>query len=400
MRTLRSVFILPRSTVALSSVAEPLSGIEDALVDPCLPLSEPVRTTTESRYPSDYLFVSNVRFMSMVSIIWVHTILFWGSATSASAVAYLQILLLQAMKFGTIGFFLISGYLCGEGLTRTSASSYFYRRIKVVLVPWLLWGGVWFFLAVVQYNQTVKGPKPLIGSVSWLVHHYITFVFVQSIYWFVPNFFVCLGLVLWLQGKIPDRVQGVVFLICSIGYAINIYAKLIPERHTGALLGFVLYLWLGLMTYKYRAVWERWIEAVPWSRLAVSALVAAIAAVGEMHILLRRGTVDEFNTLRLSNQVFSVLVVMMIVKCKRPLFPRALDVRMETFGLYLLHPILLEALMIVQDRMSVSLKAQIRANGAVLLVWSLSTFVGVYLLSLLLTKAIRRVPALRWTVGR
>jgi hypothetical protein len=391
MQTLQRV---SQSTVAdFSSVAEPLAGIDEILSIP-----RQLEVEADSKNPTDYLFVSNVRFLAMISIIWVHTILLWGAATSG--VSYLQVILFQAMKFGTIGFFLISGYLMGEGLTRTSAPRYFYRRVKVILVPWLFWGLVWFALEILRHPDLVLRPQGFDGSMHWLLHQYTKFVFFQSIYWFVPNFFLCLALLLWLHGKISDRVQGAIFLVFSAGYGINIYLKLFPERHTAALLGFVFYMWLGSMAYKHREMWSRWIDNVSWTALMLFTLLTAAFAVGEMHILTQVGSANEFNTLRLSNQAFSVLVTMMIVKCRRPLFPGTIAVRTETFGLFLLHPILLEVFQIFRDKLSGAAMKGIQANGVVLLSLSVSTFVGIYLLSLILTKGIRRIPALRWTVGR
>jgi Acyltransferase family len=385
---------VPQSTIVdFSSVAEPLAGIDEIL-----PITRQLEVEADCKNRTDYLFVSNVRFLAMISIIWVHTILLWGAATSA--VSYLQVILLQGMKFGTIGFFLISGYLMREGLTRTSVQLYFYRRVKMILVPWLFWGLVWFALEILRHPDFVMGPQGADGSMRWFLHQYTRFVFFQSIYWFVPNFFLCLALLLWLHGKISDRVQGVIFLAFSVGYGVNIYAKFFPERHTAALLGFVFYMWLGSMAYKHREAWARWIDKVSWSGLMLFTLLTAALAVGEMHILTQVGSVNEFNTLRLSNQVFSVLMTMMIVKCRRPLFPGAIAVRTETFGLFLLHPILLEVFQIFRDRLPDAVMKGIQANGVVLLALSLSTFVGIYLLSLILTKGIRRVPGLRWTVGR
>ena len=120
----------------------------------------------------------------------------------------------------------------------------------------------------------------------------------------------------------------------------------------------------------------------------------------EIHMLRGLRTGEEFNTLRLSNQIFSVMVVMLIVKCKTTLFPKALDVRAETFGIFLIHPILLQIFIAVRDRVPDATMLRIRENGALLISLGLATFGTIYLLSLLLTKVLRRVPYLKWTIGR
>ncbi|HEY6412457.1 MAG TPA: acyltransferase [Edaphobacter sp.] len=365
-------------------------------------MPDPVVTKegSEGQRTSDYLFVSNVRFLAMISIVWVHTEGFGGGATNSGA-HYLQMILVQAMKFGTISFFLISGYLLGEGLTRTNRSKYFYRRVKAVLVPWIFWSCVWFVFAMFQ--DPLMGGGGLRGlefSLHELALKYLTFVFFQSIYWFVPNFFLCLALVLVLYKRVPDYLQGAMFAACSVFYGVNVYLKVIPAEHTSALLGFVLYLWLGLIAYKHRDAWGRWLGKISWTRLSIYAGMAVIFALGELHVLRGLRSGEEFNTLRLSNQVFSVLMVMLIVKCKDALFPKAIDVRGETFGIFLIHPILLQIFMTVRDRVPATTMLGIRENGVLLISLGLATFGTIYLLSLLLTKLLRRVPYLRWTIGR
>jgi peptidoglycan/LPS O-acetylase OafA/YrhL len=345
---------------------------------------------------SDYLFVNNVRFLAMVSIVWVHSIGFGGGATRNSTL-HLQLGAAQMMKFGTIGFFLISGYLLGEGLTRTGRTKYFYRRVKAVLVPWIFWSCVWFVFAIFL--------NPLIGgglkfSLHELAQKYVKFVFFQSIYWFVPNFFLCLALILALYKRVPDYVQGAMFGACSLFYGVNVYLRVVPAEHTSALFGFVFYLWLGQMAYKYRDAWGRWLGNISWTRLSIYTGAAAMLTLAEIHVVRGLHTGEEFNTLRLSNQVFSVAVVMLIVKCKTALFPRAIDVRAETFGIFLIHPILLQIFIAVRDRVPDTTMSRIRGNGVVLISLGLATFGTIYLLSLLLTKVLRRVPYLKWTIGR
>ncbi len=157
----------------------------------------------------------------MISIVWVHTECLYGKASGLTI--YIQPVLLQLMKFGTIGFFLISGFLLGEGMTRTNPGRYFYRRLKAVLVPWMVWGFVWFVVAF-SCHLIVANPLELLrSSLRVVVGQYFRMVFTQSVYWFVPNFFVCLALVLGLYRRVPDYVQGAVYLTISLFYGVNVY---------------------------------------------------------------------------------------------------------------------------------------------------------------------------------
>ena len=351
-----------------------------------------------SRNTSDYLFVSNVRFVAMISIVWVHSMLRWGVAPSPSS--YIQVALLQLMKFGTIGFFLISGYLLGEGLTRTTPLQYFYRRVRAVFVPWAFWSFVWFVIALSQDLLDSANHQHLESSLRDLGQMYLKFVFTQSIYWFVPNFFLGLAIVLGLYRKVPDYVQGPVFLAFSLFYGINAYIKVIPVVHMSAVFGFVFYLWLGSFAYHHRDSWNRWMAKISWGQLAICIGVAAVSAFAELHMLRKLHSEDSYNTLRISNQIFSVGVTLLIVKCKHALFPKRIDVRSETFGIFLIHPILIEVFQVANARIPVSVRDGIAANGPLLLILGVATFAVLYLLSLLLTKQIRRVSLLRWMVGR
>jgi len=367
-------------------------------VDPLQPLTEASRANETGDNPArtNYLFVSNVRFLAMIAIVGVHTLPVWGSAPPPAS--YLQVILVQMMKFGTIGFFLISGYLVGEGLTRGNPTSYFYRRLRSILLPWCVWSLVWFVIA--YWGWRAAGDPNLQGAaLHELVRQYLTFVSVRSIYWFVPNFFVCLALVLWMYKRVPDHVQGPLFLAFSLFYGLNIYLKLVPVRHTSALLGYVFYQWLGLLTYKHRHTWSAWLERISWVHLAIFAAAAASTSLCEMH-LLRKLEFDEFNTLRISNQIFSLAMTLLIAKSRRTLFPRWLNVRSETFGIYLIHPILVQTFQTVFPRIPIAVRSEVGSNGTILILLSLITFVATYLLSLMLTKLIRRIPALAWAVGQ
>ncbi|WP_213804033.1 acyltransferase [Granulicella sp. dw_53] len=345
----------------------------------------------------DHVFVSNVRFLAMIAIVWVHAELMWGYY--AGSAAYLQVVLLQLMKFGTIDFFLISGFLLGEGLTRSSPLQYFRRRVKAVFQPWVFWGCVWFGIALSESLIKVGGHALAGSSLRVIVVQYFRFVFTESIYWFVPNFFVCLAIVLALHRRVSDVVQGLLFLAFSLFYAVNAYIAVIPPFHTAALFGFVFYLWLGAFAYTHRARWSRWLDGVPWWKLILYTTVAATTAVLEFHVLQTRNSLDPHNTLRLSNQVFSVLVALLIVKCKRTLYPSYIKVRMETFGIFLIHPILMALVDIGVKPISKGTKSLFYSNGPISLCLEVVSFCVLYFGALIATKVLRTVPLLAWTVG-
>ncbi len=336
--------------------------------------------------------------MSMLAIVYVHTQAM--VVTGNQLVGHLQTFLLQLFKFGTIGFFLISGFLLGEGLTRGHRSQYFLRRLHAVLLPWLFWGLVWFLVSLsahmLQYTHAT------IGSSAFLVlHEYFRFVFFYSIYWFVPNFFLCLALVLTLYNRLPNRYLGSFFLLCSLLYGINVYPEFVTARHTTALLGFVFYLWLGAFAYTHRERWLPRLYACSWAWLTAATTVALCLSLVEYHVLARMHPLgDPNNTLRISNQLFSVLATLMIVKSSLRLSPSFTNPRSDTFGIYLLHPILIDLLWIARSHTAPASIWRRDLTAPVALAVLAGLFVFVYLLSLLLAQQIGKVPGLRWSVGR
>ena len=190
------------------------------------------------------LFVDNVRFWSMVGIIAVHTLFRWY-VPNATATSELRMLLLQMAKFGTIGFYLISGFLLGGRLDHCSPCEYLLRRIKNVAAPWAVWASVTIGLAVIQESLYGDFPShlwPAIVSVAtnaWRVIFY-------SPFWFVPNFLLSLSFLLMLRRYLDDLRLGALLLACTLFYSVNIYGRWIPSEHTTAIFGFTFYQWLGV----------------------------------------------------------------------------------------------------------------------------------------------------------
>jgi hypothetical protein len=104
--------------------------------------------------------------------------------------------------------------------------------------------------------------------------------------------------------------------------------------------------------------------------------------------------------LRMSNQILSVLVVLLLLKVKRRSWPAFVDVRREMFGVYLVHSVVLFALL---RGIRFSLRGaheswMLRNEVGMCLVWVMTTVV-VFGLCLGITKALAAWPATGWLVG-
>ncbi len=354
----------------------------------------------------DHLCVDNVRYWSMFAIVAVHSLLAWGIHADSRIGWELQIALLQAMKFGTIGFYLISGFLLGPRVDRRPPYDYLLRRLKTVAFPWVIWAAIFTVLPFVKVLLLGGGT----GNVGASMLRYASNVLLFSPYWFVPNFFIALTTLLLLRRYLDNVRIGIGLFAISLFYAVNIYGKWIPASHTYAAFGFVFYLWLGSWASRHWSALTRLLNRIGSRSLLLGILVAAALSFGEAHVLNSLKAENVVNTLRLSNQVFSVLAVLGLMKLRRPTWPAFIDVRAHTFGLYLVHPVCIFLLARAVDTVfRFAIKAvygaRLESYGPVwvhpmtaVLLWA-SMFAFCYSLSLWVVKGISQ-SELRWAVGR
>ena len=181
-------------------------------------------------------FVSNVRFWSMFSIIAIHCIYSPVFISDDLRTRDFQFALVQILKFGTIDFFLISGFLLGERMDQCSSWYYLRRRLQKIGRPWVFWAGISVIGLFIEDQFTGRLAGASLLSQLWQRIDQIVF---GSIYWFVPNMLFALGILLLFR-RLLDRVSfGIVLGACSAFYGINAYFDWLPSDHKIALFGFV-----------------------------------------------------------------------------------------------------------------------------------------------------------------
>ena len=359
--------------------------------------SVPSRLTMTHEIPEGHLFVSNVRFLAMAAVVCIHCIGQFGELANIAPAGILNATLVQPFKFGSIGFFLISGFLMGEGLTRRDPIEYLQRRIKTVFRPWLIWFSI--LLALVVAVRAYGDPsiwhiRELLGSFS--------FVLFATPYWFVPNLLLSISILLVCRRFLHHLRFGAILLSFSIFYGLNIYRQWLPvQSHSRALLGFVFYLWLGAWAASNFARVQKWIDRTPFSALIAINVLAWCGALLESSVLAGIRPSDYLDTLRLTNQIYAVSMVLTIVKLRRPIWPRRINVRATTFGVHLAHSVVyvflytllksigIQTLFVHRDLLTA-------ISTAFLLTGS---FVLTYGISLLLTELLVANPSLSWVVG-
>ncbi|HVT98990.1 MAG TPA: acyltransferase [Acidobacteriaceae bacterium] len=349
------------------------------------------QATRPSGTDANHLFANNVRFVSMAAIIAAHTI----DTCSGASTTWL----LQALKFGTIGFFLVAGFLFGERIDDYSSLQYFSRRLRSVALPWTIWYG---FYSSLSLTADFAHRRVTFHSADLVSRVYAEFSkgLLDTAYWFVPNLIIALAVLLVFRRRLRDYRMGLAFLLLSLFYAANIYGGWIPVKHTRAVFGFVFYLWLGAWgAWHFKAI-EKWLSHIPMALMIALILVTNVLALGEARLLVSRHSEDALNTLRITNQLASIVVVLGIVKLKRAVWPRFVDVRAHTYGLYLTHMVALVLFRFVIVRalphfISVDL---VNSSRAIFVLLPL-TFVAVYGGSLFIVKFMLSHKRLRWAVG-
>jgi len=308
----------------------------------------------------------------------------------------------QPFKFGTIGFFLISGFLMGEGLQRRSPVNYLSRRVRTILAPWTVWFVSFIVLKLVWWFAKYPGlfcSFERRASFAMRTFHFCLF---ETAFWFVPNLLFAVSLVVFCRRFLDDLRFGYLLLAISLFYGLNIHAGWISlQSHTEALFGFAFYLWLGAWSARHRAALDRWLSSLSISKLVAVAGLTGLAGFGESSRIVLTGTTDAMNTLRISNQLYSVAVVLLIYKAKGQITPRFIDARSSTFGIYLSHTLVMSVLMSMSFHLHLPefFGRPGRDYPAVASVYVLCGFLMTYFISLLLTRLLLTSRYLGWTVG-
>jgi hypothetical protein len=222
----------------------------------------------------------------------------------------------------------------------------------------------------------------------------------DTAFWFVPNLLIALALLLVCRRYLKSVWTGLLFLGMSLFYGVNIYGHWIPVLHTQAAFGFVFYLWLGAWcAWHFRELEER-LARIPAGVMLGLILLTLGLGMAESKLLLGLGSIDPLNTLRITNQAYSVAVVLAIVRLKRTAWPRFVDVREQTFGLYLTHTAGVALVCFGLERLHPGSVLPSGWPGGLMALWVIpAMIVLVYGGCLLVVSALHSIPQLRWVVG-
>jgi hypothetical protein len=202
---------------------------------------------------------------------------------------------------------------------------------------------------------------------------------------------------------------GVALLCLSLIYGVNQYGRWFAPGHTIAFFGYLFPIWVGVQLFRHFRTVVTWVNSVPWWLMFVVFSVTFGLTIAEDRVMenLGLGFPNVYDALQISNQLYSLIVLSVLIRLPVRVVLSFIDVRKESYGIYLTHEVVA-----VLGRAVINFATGRPASGESLFVrlpklvhdplariglWVLWSAV-VYIASLLVTKALRGTP-LAWTVG-
>lgn len=251
-----------------------------------------------------------------------------------------SMIFLLAFKFVTIVFFMIAGFLLHHKFREYSSIQYLKNRISNTFKPWSFWVAILIVLNILYLVYSI-GLNAVFKSFDTftiiLFSEIYNTVFLTS-FWFIPNFLLCICILLSFKKVLYSCWLGFFFLILTLFYCVNIYTGWVLASHSGALLGFVFYFWLGAYINKHYSRISSHIKKCSYTRLIIINVFLFITSLAESYFLFTTGSDQVFNVLKFTNILYSLGMFVLLIKIGKinwlsvNLLPRK-----TTFGIYLVH---------------------------------------------------------------
>jgi len=348
----------------------------------------------------NYDFIDAIRCIAMMCIVCEHSIYFEPQDFNPTGMHQLYyIAALQFSKFGTISFFLLAGFLIGDNFTSYTPFQYLKRRFNSTIWPWLFWSLLFIFITntnVITDKLFAHTDPQGINAWQYLLDYTVN-TYLHTMYWFIPNFLFCITLLLIFKKHLYNYAFGGVLLFFTLFYAVNIYFGWIPSNHTTAILGFVFFLWLGAQLHKNWNTVENWINKQHIILFILLFIITFILGLTETNILRGVHNADPYNSLRISNVLYSLSAFFLLLKIRRFNLVKILKPRETTYGVYLIHYIIVIR---VLNATFYALHIDINnLNPLVLFSYQVIRFVYVYAIVIILVMLINKTR-LKVLIGR
>ncbi len=336
----------------------------------------------------------------MMGIVWEHSSAISIELYADKSSLIVQSFTLQVFKFVSIAFFLIAGFLINHKFQEYPAKQYLKNRFKNTVKPWLFW--VILFMAITILDRFVAWAKGSGGGLfntdfPLYLYNLVKMVLFFSPYWFILNFLICISILLLFKRYLYKIWLGVLLGLISLVYSVNLHFRWFETTHSAALFGFVFYLWLGVYLNRYFSQFKAIVDRIPWLVIGLALLVTLSMSMAEAFYLLDSGLKDAYNTLRVTNILYSLVAFLALFKMGPISALKSLKPRQTTFGIYLIHFIILERVLplIFQPLKLDFSQFNIYVNTAI----TLGRFLFAYIVSIVLTMLLSKTK-MKWLVGQ
>ncbi|MFF5381954.1 acyltransferase family protein [Pedobacter suwonensis] len=357
-------------------------------------------TQDEAPVKKSFDFIDTIRCISMIGIVFEHCSVFWELNYTSNIDTFVEVSIMQLLKFATIAFFLISGFLINHKFQEYTPLEYLKNRFNNTIKPWIIWVLIFIFLNLIdRFVAYKKGSDERIitETFSLIGREFIDTIFFTS-YWFILNFLICIAILLLFKKYLYKIWFGLILGLISIVYSINLYYHWFITQHSTALFGFIFYLWLGVYLNKYYNKFQVKIKKIPVYVFVLMVVLLLIASNLEAMYLIKLGNDDPYNTLKITNIFYSLGAFLLLLKIGNiPFLQKKFDPRNTTFGIYLVHSVVIGRLLqlVLQPLRLEYEQYSVWTNGFI----TLLKFILVYSASFWLTKLILKTKV-KWIVGR
>lgn len=282
-----------------------------------------------------------LRFIAICSTVWGHSLLGWDTLKLTGKLNYLQTIVLQLGRLGTIIFFIISGYFLSNRIKQYTITSYLKHRFKSVIFPWL----IFVLLCVMLQLLLIYAPGQLINtpfkkSLPVIITLLSSSIFYAA-YWFIPvSIFSACVLVLFKK-HIQSRALGIVLGLVTLFYCINLYCGWIDANHTKSLAGYIFFMWLGTWVGRNINAVNAFTSKLNWYYVVAVLLILFAGSCNEAVLLRSIGCKDPFASIRFSNILLSCAIFLAFLKFKSIYQIKKLKPEKYVYGIYLVHSIIL-----------------------------------------------------------
>ncbi|RKR81916.1 membrane-bound acyltransferase YfiQ involved in biofilm formation [Mucilaginibacter gracilis] len=287
----------------------------------------------------NYLVIDTIRFIAMCSIVWGHCNLGCEQRVFHNIDdIFIQSVILQLGKIGTIIFFLISGFLMESKIDSYTPLSFLKLRLRSTIIPW--------FVVVLLFGLLNLSNDASLKT-ALAQHHYkealnINFIILRTAifyfaYWFIIVYLISAVLLIALKKHLNKAWLGLSLALITAFYCVNLHYGWVSAYHTKAFLGYAFFMWLGIIISKNYTRFIAFLENTSWGYFILAFAISFIFACREGINLSKIGCADPYASIRITNIFNSLLAFACLFKLGKINLINKLDPRKTVYGIYLLH---------------------------------------------------------------